>query len=133
MYKKLIGLLIVFLLLFSFYELMVKTKTVRYMGEDENWYVEINSKLAGLNVSYTIEVRYKGKEKIQSAEAAFHPHYNNMSFPSIDKGGYIYWECRDDCGYYDKESELLFFIVWKEDGDLEEKMSLFKLRKMSSR
>lgn len=100
------------------------------MGEDNHWHVKIHSQLVGLNGSYYIEVRYKGIETIRYLDFNIHTHYSG--FAPSNNSDYYYWECKNDCGYYDKESELLFFIVWKENNDLEEKMNFIDLKKISN-
>ncbi len=131
MKKNLIWTIIFLVMLVSICEVIFRTKTVTYMGEDKNWFIKINSKLVGLNGSYSIEVRYNGKESIQYVDFNIHPHYE-VGFPSLNEKGYYFWECKDDCGYYDKDSKLLFFIVWKEDNNSEEKMKFIDLRKIST-
>ncbi|MFD3449872.1 hypothetical protein ACFDTO_35435 [Microbacteriaceae bacterium 4G12] len=133
MKKKIIWVIILFVLLFSYYEVIFRTKTVSYMGESRDWFIEINSKLIGLNGSYSIEVRYKGKNSIQYADFNIYPHFYNVGYSSFDKNGYFYWKCKDDCGYYGKDSKLLFFIVWKEGNDSEEKMQFIDLRRIPSK
>lgn len=129
--KKLIWALIILVLLASIYEVVIKTQTVTYMGENKNWLIKINSKLVGLNGSYNIEIRYKRKATIQNADFNIHPQHYASGFPIFNKNGYYYWECKDDCGYFDKESKLLFFIVWRENNNSEEKMNFIELRKIS--
>lgn len=65
MKKKLIWIIILLILLGALYEVIFRTKTVTYMGEDRDWLVKVHAKLVGLNGSYNIEVQYKGKESIQ--------------------------------------------------------------------
>jgi hypothetical protein len=131
MQKKLIWSIIIFVLLISFYEVMVRGKTVTYMGEDENWRITINSKIEGLNSSYTVVVKYKGVEKIELLDFNIHPHYET-GLPSIDKDGYYVFECKNECSYYDKESKLLLFMIWKEKKHSVENMDFIELRKMKN-
>ncbi|MDR6999051.1 hypothetical protein [Neobacillus niacini] len=131
MRKKLIWSFIVLILVVSIYNLIIRTRTVTYMGENKNWFIKINAKLVGLNRSYSIEVKYKGKATIQNADFNIHPRHYDLGFHSFNKNGY-YWVCKDDCGYYDKDSKLLFFIVWKEKNDTEEKMNFIDLRKINN-
>jgi hypothetical protein len=131
MQKKLIWSIIIFVLLISFYEVMVRGKTVTYMGEDENWRITINSKIEGLNSSYTVVVKYKGVEKIEQLDFNIHPHYET-GLPSIDKDGYYVFECKNECSYYDKESKLLLFMIWKEKKHSVENMDFIELRKMKN-
>jgi hypothetical protein len=110
MRKKLIWTIIIVVLFVSFYEVMLRGKTVTYMGEDENWRITINSKIEGLNSSYTVEVKYKGIEEIEQLVFNIHPHYET-GLPVLDKDGYYIFECKNECTYYDKESKLLLFII----------------------
>lgn len=130
MKKKLISALIIFVLLVLVYVVVIKTQTVTYIGENKNWLITINSKLVGLNGSYSIEIRYKGKATIQNADFNIFPQHYSSGFPSFNKKGYYYFECKDDCGYFNKESKLLFFIVWKENNNSEEKMNFIELSKV---
>lgn len=107
-------LFIFLVLLVSIYIVIFRAKTVTYFGEDKNWIIKINAKLVELNGSYSIEVQYKGKESIEYADFNIHPHYE-VGFHSLNDNGYYYWKCNDDCGYHDKDSKLIFFIVWKEE------------------
>jgi hypothetical protein len=131
MFKRIIASLVVLVLVISIYKVIFQTRTVTYIGEDENWFIEINSKLVGLNGSYRIEIQYKGNEVIRNVDFNIHPHYEGV-LPSLNKDGYYYWECRDDCGYYDKKDKLLFFVVWKEANHSGEKMRFIDLRKISN-
>jgi hypothetical protein len=129
MKKKLIYTLLLLLIVFSFYEVILRTKTVTYKGENSQWSVQIDNKLVGLNGSYRIEIRYKGKERIKFVDFNIHPHFRG-GFPARNEEGFYYWECNQDCGYYDQESKLLFFIVWKEGEKEEEQMRFIELRKI---
>jgi hypothetical protein len=131
MKKKLMWWFILFILLFAVYEVIIKTKTVTYFGENEVWLVQIKAKLVGLNGSHSIEIRYKGKEIIQDVSFHIHPHYDG-GYVSFNNDGIYFEECKDECGYYDKSAELLFFIAWKENNRLEEKMHFIDLKKISS-
>jgi hypothetical protein len=131
MKKKLIGSLLALVLLILLYEVIFRTKTVTYIGENDHWFAKINAKLVGLNGSYSIEVRFKGKEPIQNVDFNIYPDYH-VGYIPVHKNGYYYWECKDDCGYYDKESELLFFISWKEKNNLDEKMNFIEMKKISN-
>ncbi|SFA89766.1 MULTISPECIES: hypothetical protein [unclassified Bacillus (in: firmicutes)] len=128
MKKNLIWSFIVLLLIVSMYEVIFRTRTVTYMGEDMNWFIEINSKLVGLNGSYRIKVRYKGKEHIQDVDFKINPYYE-LRFSSFNKNNYYYWDCKDDCGYYDKNSKLRLFIFWVGNNS-EEKMAIIDLKKI---
>lgn len=130
MRKKVIWSIVVFVLLISFYEVMVRGKTVTYMGEDENWRITINSKIEGLNSSYTVEVKYKGIAEIEQLNFNIHPHYET-GLPVLDKVGYYIFECKNECTYYDKESKLLLFMIWKEKNHSVENMDFIELRKMN--
>jgi hypothetical protein len=110
------------------YDVIFRTKTVTYVGEDTNWFIKISSKLVGLNGSYIIEVQYKGENSVKLVDFNIHPHYE-VGIPYLNEKGNYYWECKDDCGYYDKEDKLLFFIVWKEDKQSEEQMKFIDLKK----
>ena len=101
------------------------------MGEDMNWFIKINAKLVEFNGSYSMEVRYKGKKSIENVDFRIYPHYE-PGFPTLNENGYYYWECKNDCGYYDKDSKLIFFIFWTEDNKSEEKMKMIDLRKISN-
>jgi hypothetical protein len=131
MKKKLIYTLMTLLLLVSFYEVIFRTKTVTYKGEDSQWSVNIENKLVGLNGSYGIEIRYKGKEQIKFVDFNIHPHFRG-GFPVKREEGSYYLECNQDCGYYEKESKLLFFIVWREGEKGEEHMRFIDLIKAPS-
>lgn len=128
--RKLIWALITLVLFVLLFEVVFRTRTVTYMGENKNWLISINAKLVGLNGSYNIEVRHKGKEPIHGVYFNIHPHYD-VGFPILNDKGYYYWECKDNCEYYDKDSKLLFFVSWKEDKITEEKMEFIELRKIS--
>ncbi|MDM5327138.1 hypothetical protein [Neobacillus sp. CF12] len=130
MRKKFIWSIVVFVLLISFYEVMVRGKTVTYMGEDENWRITINSKIKGLNSSYTVVVKYKGIAEIEQLNFNIHPHYE-AGLPVLDKDGYYIFECKNECTYYDKESKLLLFMIWKEKNHSIENMDFIELRKMN--
>lgn len=129
MKKKIIWSFIVLLLIVSIYEVIFETKTVTYVGEDKNWFIEINSNLVGLNGSYRIEVRYKGKKPIQDVDLKINPYYE-LRFSSFTKNDYYFWECKDDFGYYDKKSKLRLFIFWKEANNSEEEMAIIDLKKI---
>jgi hypothetical protein len=129
MKKKLIWTIILFILVFALYVVVFRTKTVTYSGENKDWSIKIHSKLVGLNGSYRIEVQYKGEEPIQYVDFNIHPHYD-VGIPDLNETGYYIWECKDDCGYYAKESELLFFVIWK-GKDSEEKGRFIVLRKIT--
>jgi hypothetical protein len=131
MKKKIVWSFIVLVLLVCIYEVIFRIKTVTYIGEDNNWMIKINAKLVQFNGSYRIEVQYKGKESIENINFNIHPHYG-VGSPSLDKNGYYLWECNDDCGFYDKDSKLIFFIVWKEENKPGEIMKLIDLRKISN-
>jgi hypothetical protein len=128
MKNKILWGLILFLLVFSLYEMVFRTKAVSYVGEDRDWLIKIDAKLIGLNGSYNIEVHYKGKDIIQGVYYHIHPHYE-VGFPSLNEHGYYYSECKSDCGYYDKDSTLLFFITWQDDKLAQEKAKFIELRK----
>jgi hypothetical protein len=128
MRKKLIWSIMIVVLFVSFYVVMLVGKTVTYMGEDENWRITINSKIEGLNSSYTVEVKYKGIEEIEQLYFNIHPHYET-GLPVLDKDGYYIFECKNECTYYDKESKLLLFMIWKEKNHSEENMDFIELRK----
>lgn len=127
MRRKLLWAFIILFLLLSLYEVVFRTRTVTYFGENQNWSVKINSKLVGLNGSYNIEIKYKGKGSVHYIDFNIHPRYGGGSAESI-KNGYYYEEC-NDCGYYDRDAALLFFIVWKEKNNSEEKMEFIQLMK----
>jgi hypothetical protein len=129
--KKIIWSIIILVLVVTFYEVMVRGKTVTYMGEDENWVISINAKVEGLNSSYRIVVKYKGKEEIEQLDFNIHPHYES-GLPSLDKDGYYVFECKNECTYYDKESELLLFIIWKEKNHSVENLDFIELRKIKN-
>jgi hypothetical protein len=131
MWKKLIWSIMIVFLFVSFYEVMLKGKTVTYMGEDENWRITINSKIEGLNSSYTVEVKYKGIEEIEQLDFNIHPHYET-GLPSLDSDGYYIFECKNECTYYDKESKLLLFMIWKKKNHSLENMDFIELRKMKN-
>jgi hypothetical protein len=128
MKRKLIFSIMIVVLLVSFYEIMIKGKTVTYMGEDENWRITINAKIEGLNSSYQVVVKYKGKKEIEQLNFNIHPHYES-GLPSLNKDGYYVFECKNDCTYYDKESKLLLFIIWKEKKNSVENMDFIELIK----
>lgn len=129
MRKKLIWSIITLVLLVSIYEVMLRPKTVTYMGEDENWLITINAKIEGLNSSYRIVVKYKGNEKVENLNFNIHPHYES-GLPLLDENGYYIFECKNECTYYDKESKLLLFIIWKEKNHSEENLDFIDLRKL---
>jgi hypothetical protein len=129
--KKIIWSIIILVLVVTFYEVMVRGKTVTYMGEDENWVITINAKVEGLNSSYRMVVKYKGKEEIEQLDFNIHPHYES-GLPSLDKDGYYVFECKNECTYYDKESELLLFIIWKEKNHSVENLDFIELRKIKN-
>lgn len=131
MRKKFIWSIMILFLLISFYEVMVRGKTVTYMGEDENWRITINSKIEGLNSSYRVVVKYKGLEKIEQLDFNIHPHYET-GLPSLDKDGYYVFECKNECTYYAKESKLLLFIIWKEKNHSVENLDFIELRKIKN-
>ncbi|WP_423801221.1 hypothetical protein [Neobacillus sp. SAB-20_R2A] len=130
MKRKLFRTFIVLILLVLIYDVNFRTKTVTYLGEDANWSIKINSKLVGLNGSYRIEVQYKGSKSIEYIDFNIHPPHYEAGIPSLDEKGFYQWECKDDCGFYDKDEKLLFFIVWKEGHHSEEKMRFIDLKKI---
>ncbi|USK50437.1 hypothetical protein LIT38_02915 [Bacillus sp. CMF12] len=115
-------------MIFTIYEVMLKTKTVRYTGENGDWSVEINAKLTGFEGSHSIKIRYKGTGTVERADYRIFPDDYEGGYPDFDKKGNYYWECRD-CGYYDQKDELLFFIVWKERGTSDEKVGFLDLKR----
>jgi hypothetical protein len=119
------GLLV---LLISLYFVVFRTQSVIYYGEDKEWSVKINAQLEGLNGSYTIKIQHKGKESINVIDYNIYPHYQG-GVVFLNKDGYYLEKCKDDCGYYDQDEELLFFIVWREDNFPKEKREFLKLRK----
>jgi hypothetical protein len=129
MRKKLIWSITILVLLVSFYEVMLRGKTVTYMGEDENWLITINAKVEGLNSSYRIVVKYKGNEKVEYLNFNIHPHYES-GLPLLDASGYYIYECKNECTYYDKESKLLLFIIWKEKNHSVENLDFIDLKKI---
>jgi hypothetical protein len=129
MRKKIIWSTIILVLLISIYEVMLRPKTVTYLGEDEHWRITINAKIEGLNSSYTVLVKFKGNEEIEKLDFNIHPHYES-GLPSLDKEGYYIFECKNECTYYDKESKLLLFIIWKEKNHSIENMDFIELRKI---
>jgi hypothetical protein len=129
MKKKFIWSIIVFVFLIAFYEVMFRTKTVTYLGEDENWLIRINASIVELNSSYRVEVQYKGSEDIENVNFNIHPHYET-GLPTLDENGYYIYECIDECNYHQKESKLLLFIIWKEKNHSVENMDFIELRKM---
>ncbi|MCS0788359.1 hypothetical protein [Cytobacillus pseudoceanisediminis] len=126
--KKLIWLCVVTVLIFTFYEVMLKTKTVRYTGENGDWSVEINAKLAGLEGSHSIKIRYKGSGTVERADYRIFPDDYEGGYPGFDNKGNFFWAC-SDCGYYDQKDELLFFIVWEERGKAGEKAGFIVLKR----
>jgi hypothetical protein len=130
MKKKLLTWLTIFLLILAFYDVIFKTRTVTYFGENKSWMVQIKAKLVGLNGSHSIEVRYKGEESIHDVDFHIHPQHYGGVFPTFNKEGVYYYECNDDCGFYDKSTKLLFFISWKENDQPEEKMNFIDLKKI---
>jgi hypothetical protein len=126
--RKLIWSLILLTLFVCLYVVVFRTQSVTYQGEDENWCVKINAELVGLNGSYHIKIKYKGKESISDMDYNIYPHYGG-GFPSQDEDGFYHVECNDQCGFYDKDKELLFSITWIEEKSLEEKVKWFKLKK----
>jgi hypothetical protein len=131
MRNKLIWSIMIVVLFVSFYVVMLRGKTVTYMGEDENWRITINSKIEGLNSSYTVEVKYKGIAEIEQLNFNIHPHYET-GLPVLDKDGYYIFECKNECTYYDKETKLLLFMIWKEKNHSVENMDFIELRKMEN-
>jgi hypothetical protein len=129
MRKKIIWSTIILVLLISIYEVMLRPKTVTYLGEVEHWRITINAKIEGLNSSYTVLVKFKGNEEIEKLDFNIHPHYES-GLPSLDKEGYYIFECKNECTYYDKESNLLLFIIWKEKNHSIENMDFIELRKI---
>jgi len=129
--KKIIWSIIIVILFVTFYQIMLRGKTVTYMGEDENWRITINSEIEGLNSSYTIVVKYKGNKEIEHLNFNIHPHYES-GIPSLNNDGYYIYECKNECTYYDKESKLLLFIIWQEKNHLVEKMDFIELRKIKN-
>jgi hypothetical protein len=129
MRRKLILSSILLILLVSFYEVMLKGKTVTYKGEDENWMITINAKVEGLNSSYRIVVKYKGNEEVENLNFNIHPHYES-GLPSLDDNGYYIYECNNECSYYDKESKLLLFMIWKEKNHTVENLKFIELIKI---
>jgi hypothetical protein len=105
-----------------------RTRTAVYRGENTNWLVTIHSKLKGLNGSYSISIQYKGTRSIQIEDYNIYPFFQGgLDLPV--KNNQYHYHCFDDCGYYDKEEELIFFIVWKEGTTFEEKTSFIILKK----
>jgi hypothetical protein len=129
MRRKLILSILLLILLVSFYEVMLKGKTVTYMGEDENWLITIHAKIEGLNSSYRIVVKYKGNAEVENLNFNIHPHYES-GLPLLDESGYYIYECNNDCSYYDKESKLLLFIIWKEKNHSAENLDFIDLKKI---
>ncbi|MFL0366181.1 hypothetical protein ACH0BF_24630 [Pseudobacillus sp. 179-B 2D1 NHS] len=129
--KRLVLSLIILALVVSVHEVVIKTRTVAYIGENENWLIKINSELVGLNASYKGEIQYKGKATIKNADFNIRPEHFTAGPPIFDKHGYFYWECKDDCEYSDKEPKLLFFIVWRENNNSEVKMNFVELKRTS--
>ena len=115
-------------LLVSLYFVVFRTQSAMYYGEDREWSVKINAQLKGLNGSYTIKIQHKGTDSINVVNYNIYPHYQG-GVVYLNKDGYYVEECKDDCGYYDQEEELLFFIAWKEDNFSKEKREFLKLRK----
>ena len=105
-----------------------RSHSVTYQGEDENWLITINAHLVGLNGSYNTRIQYKEKEPIYVVDYNIYPHYQGGGIVSLSEEGFYYSEC-DDCGYFDKDEELLFFITWKVDTLQDEKMKWIKLKK----
>jgi hypothetical protein len=118
----------VFVFLIAFYVVMFRTKTVTYVGEDENWLIKINASIVELNSSYRLEVQYKGNENIELVNFNIHPHYET-GLPTLDENGYYLYECKDDCNYHDKDSKLLLFIIWMEKNHSVENMDFIELKK----
>jgi hypothetical protein len=129
MRKKLVWSIITLVLLVSIYEVMLRPKTVTYLGEDENWLITINAKIEGLNSSYRIEVKYKGNEEVENLNFNIHPHYES-GIPFLDENGYYIYECKNECTYYDKESKLLLFIIWKQKNHSVENLDFIDLKKL---
>ncbi|WHZ05547.1 hypothetical protein QNH48_13340 [Neobacillus sp. YX16] len=129
MRKKLIFSIIILVLFVSFYEVMVSGKTVTYMGEDGNWLITINAKIEGLNSSYRIVVKYKGKKEVENLNFNIHPHYES-GLPLLNENGYYIYECKNECTYNDKESKLLLFIIWKEKNQSVENLDFIDLKKI---
>jgi hypothetical protein len=129
MRRKLIYSIILLVLLVSFYVVMIKGKSVTYMGEDKNWRITIHAEIEGLNSSYRIVVKYKGNTEVENLNFNIHPHYEN-GIPSLDENGYYIYECNNDCSYYDKESKLLLFIIWKEKDHSVENLDFIDLKKV---
>lgn len=128
MKKKHIWLCLVIVLIFTIYEVLLKTKTVDYTGKNGDWSIEINAKLTGLEGSHSIKIRYTGTGTIERADYRVFPNGYEGSYPDFDKNGSYYWSC-SDCSYYDQKDELLFFIVWKERGTSGEKVSFIDLKR----
>lgn len=128
MKKKLIWLCLVIVLIFTIYGVMLKTKTVRYTGENGEWSVEINAKLTGLEGSHSIKISYTGTGTVERADYRIFPNDYKGSYPDFDKKGNYYWAC-SDCGYYDQKEELLFFIIWKERGKADENVGFIDLKR----
>ncbi len=112
MKKKFIWSIIVFVFLIAFYEV-----------------IKINASIVELNSSYRVEVQYKGNEDIELVNFNIHPHYDT-DLPTLDENGYYLYECKDECNFYDKESKLLLFIIWKEKNHSVENMDFIELKKM---
>lgn len=142
--------LIIMIFCIWFYFMFLRVQAVIYEGANENWEITVHAQLTGTEGSNKIIIQYKGDISIYLAEYKFHPHYgggiilseetNNSiqqrfqqekSF-GFDANGVYESLCRDNCGYYDDEENLLFFIHWKgsqyDEGDTE-LIKLTKVRK----
>lgn len=128
MNRKFIWSIIIVVLVVSIYVVLYRTKTVTYVGEDENWHIKITAKIVEMNSGYRVEVQYKGSERIEKLDFNIHPHYA-AGLPTLDENGYYLYECKDECGYFDKESKLLLFIIWQKESQSEENMDFIELRK----
>jgi hypothetical protein len=121
---------ILFILFITLYLVVFRTRSVTYQGEDKNWRITIHAHLVGLNGSYNIKIQHKGKAPINDVDYNVYPYPNYQGgHVFLNEEGFYYWECNDDCGYYDKDEELLFFISWREGTSLNEKAKWIKLRK----
>ncbi|WP_147535504.1 hypothetical protein [Bacillus marasmi] len=129
MNRKYYRTLTLLIIVISLYFVVFRTRTATYFGEDQDWQVKVQSKLTGLNGSYTIKIHYKGEKSIQVKDYQITPFFEGLYESELINGQIIY-ECTDDCGYFDRNENLTFFIVWVEKGNQAEKMRLIKMIKI---
>ncbi|HYK72592.1 MAG TPA: hypothetical protein VEV44_05600 [Pseudoneobacillus sp.] len=128
MFKVRIRFLLIIILLIAVYVVFVQSKTVSYQGEDYDWKVKYSAKIVGLDTSYRLRIKYKGKRTISDVEFNIHPYYA-MGIPSLNDDGSYVWECKGECRYIGNHEELLSFISWKEGKYKEEQMRFILLKK----